>query len=409
MELKMFERRPIYRETAKEYQKAKKKDKTGILERFIKTTGLKNRNYAARLLRQHGKIVRLDEKDYAKADIAKKGKRLGRKKKYNVPVLKILKYIWEIMGFICGKRLRAVMKDVLTNLIEYGHIQGESEVLDKLKDISASSIDRILKPERKRLEIKGRSGTKPGTLLKQQVAVRTWADWDENQPGYLEIDLVGHEGGNSRGDFAQTLDMVDVWSGWTEPIAIKNKASIWVKQAIEKVKIRLPFRLLGLDSDTGSEFINHPMRDWCENKGVKFTRGRSTRSNDNCYVEQKNYSIVRKNVGYLRYDTDEEVYWLNRLYAYLRLYTNFFQPVMKMTQRERIGSKVRKKHEDVKTPYQRLLNNCHLRDAQKDRLRKLYMGLDLFHLRQEISRCQKKLCNIQKKKNGSEDDSERIA
>ncbi len=133
------------------------------------------------------------------------------------------------------------------------------EVEQKLNEISASSIDRLLKPERKRLEIKGRSGTKPGTLLKNQIAVRTWAQWNENCPGYFEIDLVGHDGGNGSGDFAQTLNMVDVDTGWTENVAIKNKAAKWVNEAVDNVKGRLPFPLLGLDSDTGAEFINHIM------------------------------------------------------------------------------------------------------------------------------------------------------
>ncbi len=308
MGLAVFERKPIYRETAKEYQKARKRDKTAILERFIKTTGLKNRKYAARLLRLHGKNVRLGKKDYARADIAKKGKRPGRNKKYNEEELKVLIEVWKIENYICGKRLKPVLNEVLNNLLKNGRLDASTEAIEKIRSVSASSIDRLLKKERKKLEIKGRKGTKPGTLLKQQISIRTWAEWDENRPGFMEIDLVGHEGGNSRGDFAQTLNMVDVWSSWTEPIAIKNKASKWVKEAIEKVKRRLPFDLLGLDSDTGAEFINHPMRDWCQEKEIKFTRGRSSRSNDNCYVEQKNYSIVRQNVGYLRYDTDEEVY-----------------------------------------------------------------------------------------------------
>jgi len=405
--LTMIVKKSVYQETAKRYQKAQKKEKRSILDEFIKLTSL-NRDYAATMLRLHGKSVRLGRKEYARADITRKGKKSGRKKKYDNEVLKLLKYIWKILNYICGKRFKVTLNDTLDNLIEHGHLPGGQEVISKLRSISASTIDRILKPERKKLELKGRSGTKPGTLLKQQVAVRTWADWDENIPGYLEIDLVGHEGGNSRGDFAQTLDMVDVNSGWCEQAAIKNKAAIWVKAAIEKVNIRLPFDLLGLDSDTGAEFINHAMFDWCKDKGVKFTRGRSTRSNDNCYVEQKNYSIIRQNVGYMRYDTDEEVYWLNRLYAYLRLYTNFFQPVMKMTERERVGSKVKKKHNDIKTPYHRLLESYRLTQLQKERLIRLYRGLDLYKLRQGISKCQKRLLNIQKKKYGQEE-SEDIA
>ncbi|URA10268.1 integrase catalytic domain-containing protein [Thermospira aquatica] len=395
----MFERRPIYRETAKQYQKASKKEKMEILDYFVRITGLKNRNYAARLLRQHGKNIYVGKKNYLKADIAKKGKRPGRKKKFGEEELKLLKKVWEIENYMCGKRLKPILNEVLDNLLANGHLQGFQQAIENLRHISASSIDRLLKHERKKLEIKGRKGTKPGTLLKQQIAIRTWAEWDENCPGFMEIDLVAHEGGNSRGDFAQTLNMVDVWSGWTELVAIKNKASKWVREAIEKVQRRLPFDLRGIDSDTGAEFINHPLRDWCEKHQIKFTRGRSSRSNDNCYVEQKNYSIVRQNVGYFRYDTEEEVYYLNRLYAYLRLYANFFQPVMKMTEKKRIGSKVQKKHDDIKTPYQRLLESSYVSEAQKERLTRLYKALDLFHLRQKITACQRKLFSLQKKKN----------
>ncbi|URA10639.1 hypothetical protein [Thermospira aquatica] len=134
------------------------------------------------------------------------------------------------------KHLKPILNEVLDNLLANGHLHGSPQAIENLRHISASSIDRLLKQERKKLEIKGRKGTKPGTLLKQQIAIRTWAEWDENCPGFMEIDLVAHEGGNSRGDFAQTLNMVDVWSGWTELVAIKNKASKWVREAIEKVK-----------------------------------------------------------------------------------------------------------------------------------------------------------------------------
>lgn len=408
MGLTMKERKPIYRETAKRYQKARKKEKKEILNQFIKLTGL-TRNHAATLLRNHGRKIKIYGKYVLLSDITKKMIRKGRNKKYDKTVLDPLIKIWKIMGFICGKRLKAVINFVILNLKTNGHLRITREVERKLHEISPSSIDRLLKPERKRLELKGRNGTKPGTLLKQQIAVRTWAEWDENSPGYMEIDLVGHEGGNARGDFAQTLDMIDVFSGWSEQAAIKNKAAIWVKEAVERVRRRLPFELLGLDSDTGAEFINYIMYDWCKENDIKFTRGRSSRSNDNCYVEQKNYSVVRQNVGYSRYDTDEEVYWLNRLYAYLRLYTNFFQPVMKMTERERIGSKVKKRHDDIKTPCQRLFDCGRLTEVQKDRLSSLYSGLDLYSLRHEISRCQKRLWYIQQKKHGLSEDTEAIA
>ncbi|URA10754.1 hypothetical protein KDW03_02825 [Thermospira aquatica] len=166
----------------------------------MRITGLKNRNYAARLLRQHGKTIYVGKKNYLKADIAKKGKRPGRKKKFGEEELKLLKKVWEIENYMCGKRLKPILNEVLDNLLANGHLHGSPQAIENLRHISASSIDRLLKHERKKLEIKGRKGTKPGTLLKQQIAIRTWAEWDENCPGFMEIDLVAHEGRNSPGE-----------------------------------------------------------------------------------------------------------------------------------------------------------------------------------------------------------------
>jgi hypothetical protein len=218
----MFERKPVYRETAKEYQKARKKDKGAMLDYFVLTTGLKSRNYAAKVLRTHGKRVRLDEKSYA--DIAKTGKRPGRKKKYDEEFKNVLFCTWETMDYICGKRLKPVLGQVVGNLSEHGHLHVSQEVMEKVLSVSASTIDRLLKADRKRLKIKGRSGTRPGSLLKHNIDTRTWHDWDENCPGFMEIDLVGHDGGNSRGDFAQTLNFVDVYSGWSCPKSLCNES-----------------------------------------------------------------------------------------------------------------------------------------------------------------------------------------
>jgi hypothetical protein len=394
----MKERKPVYRVFAEKYRKAKsKKSKSEILMSFIETTGM-NRSYAATLLRNHGVKIKVGGKYILKADIKKRMPGQGRKKKYDQNVIAPLQKIWKIMDFICGKRLVAVMAAVIMNLKLHGRLRISEVVEQKLLQISASSIDRLLKPERKRLEIKGRCGTKPGTLLKNQITIRTWADWNENRPGYLEMDLVGHDGGNPRGDFAQTLNMVDVHTGWTENAAVKNKAAIWVNEAVDKIRQRLPFPILGLDSDTGSEFINQIMMRYCEKQDIKFTRSRSTRSNDNCYVEQKNYSIVRKTVGYSRYDTDEEVSILNELYSYLRLYTNHFQPVMKLKEKERVGSKVIKKHERAALPYDRVMESKFVSRRYKNKLKAIHENLDLYELKQKITNCQRKLSRIQKGK-----------
>ena len=228
-----------------------------------------------------------------------------------------------------------MLKEMLAILQRHKEIKVTREIKKKLLRISASTIDRILKPERKKYELKGRSLTKPGTLLKHQIPIRTFSEWDEQRPGFVEIDLVGHEGGNPRGDFIQTLNVTDVCTGWTEMQAVKNKAQIWVFEALKDIRGKLPFDLLGIDSDNGGEFINDHLVRFCHEERINFTRSRSYRKNDNCFIEQKNYTIVRRYVGYARYDTEIAQKLLNELYGYLRLYVNFFQPVMKLIQKTR--------------------------------------------------------------------------
>ncbi|WP_083816150.1 integrase catalytic domain-containing protein [Thermodesulfobium narugense] len=214
---------------------------------------------------------------------------------------------------------------------------------------------------------KGKTYTKPGSLLKSQIPIRTFSEWDESIPGYLEIDLVGHEGGDLRGEFIQTLTAVDICTGWIEIDALRNKAQRWVFESIDEIKKRLPFKLFGIDSDNGAEFINHQPHRYCVENNITFTRSRKYRKNDNCYVEQKNYSVVRKYVGYFRYDREVELITLKRLYESLRLYINFFQPVMKQISKERIGSKVTKKYDKARTPYQRILENPGVEKIDKEK------------------------------------------
>ncbi|MBI4744602.1 MAG: transposase family protein [Actinobacteria bacterium] len=302
------------------------------------------------------------------------------------------------MDGICGKRIKASLPEIIPVLEKHNEIKLDRKVKKKLLNISAATIDRILVPEKKKLEFKVRSGTRPGTLLKHQIPIRTFAQWDENRPGFVEIDLVSHEGGNPGGDYAQSLNLTDVFSGWTETAAVKNKAQIWVFEALEKMKEELPFQMLGIDSDNGSEFINSHLFRWCVKEKITFTRSRPYRKNDNCYVEQKNWTVVRRNVGYRRYDTEEEVATLNKLYGYLGLYTNFFLPNMKLVEKTRIGSKVKKKYDDPKTPHQRLLISSYISKEKKIKLKKQYETLNPVQLKRTISILQDKLLKVNKMK-----------
>jgi hypothetical protein len=207
----------------------------------------------------------------------------------------------------------------------------------------------------------------------------------------VEIDLVGHDGGDLSGDFAQTLDVTDVASGWTETQAVRNKAQIHVLHALQDIRSRLPFPLHGVDSDNGSEFINDQLARYCREERLTFTRSRPYRKNDTCYVEQKNWSVVRRAVGYARYDTLEALTLLNTLYRSLRLYTNFFQPSMKLLEKIRDGAHVTKRYDKAKTPMSRLLESSCVDPRVKHRLRKLYDRLNPVALRRSIDQLQHQL------------------
>ena len=392
MGLTAKEKQSAIKVTAPRYQKASKKQKGTILDEFIALTGYE-RDYAASVLRMHGKKVRVSTSRELVADSTKKCRK-PRKGIYDSLVVSALCAIWHIMDYICGKRLAPMLKEIIPVLEKHHEIQLDEETRRKLLSISAATIDRLLKPERNKHMLKGRAHTKPGTLLKHQIPIRTFAQWDERKPGFVEIDLVGHDGGDPSGEFAFTLNVTDIATGWTEAQAVKNKAQVWVFEALKDVRQRLPFPLLGIDSDNGSEFINNHLFRYCKAEKVTFTRARSSRKNDNCFIEQKNYSVVRRAVGYMRHDTPEEVAILNELYSCLRLYSNFFQPVMKLLEKTRIGSKVRKKYDKAQPPYKRVLLSPEVSKEGKKYLRSQYRHLNPAELKRRIESLQNRLLHI---------------
>jgi hypothetical protein len=406
MRLTMKERRSVSRLVAKRYQKATKKDKGTILGEYTQLTGY-NRCYAAFLLRNHGRRIRINNNTVLVGDCRKRVKR-NRNRTYDEQVVRVLKRVWLIMGFICGKRLKPALKEVIPVLEKYKEIELDKTVREKLSKISAATIDRVLALERKKRSLRHRARTKPGTLLKHQIPIRTFCEWDEQRPGFVEIDLVGHEGGDPSGEYIQTLDMTDVCTGWTETQAVKNKARVWVFEALKEIRKRLPFELLGIDSDNGSEFINDHLYSYCVEEKITFTRARAYRKNDNCYVEQKNYSVVRRGVGYHRYDTPRQLRLLNQLYSRLRLYTNYFQPVMKLEEKIRVGSKVKKRYDQPRTPYHRVLEAALVEEEKKKKLNQEYAKLNPAELRRQITALQIKLRKLAAKENLKKEIKNRI-
>lgn len=392
MALTMRERQRVAGEVAHRYQRVSKKHKGLILNEFMALAGY-HRTYASWLLRNLGRKVRLRVTgEYVVAVLGQKAKaQRHRRRHYDGRLLSVLRSLWELSDYLCGKRLAPFIRKALHQLERFGEIKLDDETRHLLLRISPATIDRQLRDDRKKLMLKSRARTKPGTLLKHHIPIRTFSDWDDVRPGFCEMDLVGHDGGDAAGEFAYTLDLTDICTCWTETEAVRNRAQKWTFEAIKDIEGRLPFTLLGLDSDNGSEFINGHLLRYCDDRQITFTRSRPYRKNDNCFVEQKNYSVVRRAVGYLRYDTPEELKTLNELYGHLRLYTNFFQPVMKLREKTRAGSRVTKKYDTPKTPYERVLESKHMDRATKRKLRRQYERLNPAELKRAITKLQGRL------------------
>jgi hypothetical protein len=396
MRLTMKQRQAVTAVTVQRYRQGSKKVKRQILDEFCKTTGY-SRGYARFVLRNHGRQVLLRGKKVIVGDLHKRQQRV-KSRYYDEQVVQALSKLWQLLNYLCGKRLVAIMPELIAKLEQFGELRLTPLTKEKLLRISAASIDRLLQPERRKHQLRQRSHTKPGTLLKHQIPIRTFAEWDEAQPGFAEIDLVAHDGGLALGDFCQTLDLTDICTGWTETEAVPNKAQVWVFEAIQTIRQRLPFPLLGLDSDNGSEFVNKELLRYCQKERITFTRARPYRKNDNCYVEQKNYSVVRQTVGYQRFDTAAELMVLKQLYATLRLYTNFFQPTMKLKIKERFGSRVKKSYYAPQTPYQRVLACAEVTAADKKKLQRQYQSLNPAALKRELDKHRKELFRLTSKK-----------
>ena len=337
----MSERRAVTKVLATEYRRASKARKGEILDQICAVTGW-HRNHARKSL---GLVLTI------RAVRPRPPKPLI----YDDAVIDALRFCWAVQGTPCGRLLAAALPDLVPRLRRFEELEIEDTTAALLLKIAPATIDRRLKADRAKLDPRGRSHTKPGTLLKDSIPMRTWAEWDDARPGFVEIDLVGHEGGNSQGEFCFTLDITDIATGWTETVSVRNKAQKWVFAAIREATAKFPFPILGIDSDNGSEFINWGLFRWCEQEKLTFTRSRSGNKNDGAHVEQKNWHIVRQTVGYHRYDTPGELELLNRIWELQRLLTNHFGPQQKLVAKERNGAKTTKKYDRPATPYQRIL------------------------------------------------------
>jgi hypothetical protein len=403
MRLDMKTRKKICGEIYRRYQKAGKKGKGKILDEYCKTLKM-NRDYLANLLTNWGKnryalnggkLVKYTAKPPPRTEKkATKGKKTGRPEKYTKAFVHALKDIWDLFDYQCGKLLAPLIRGALSFLVIEFKLNDELCAL--FHSVSPATIDRKLKAEKKRYRLKGISTTKKGTLLKSQIPIRVTFDRDEKKPGFFEADTVSHCGANAKGQFCQTMTLTDVGSTWTELGALLNNAHRWVKEHLEYTKENLPFPLLAFDSDNGGEFINHQVLNWCIQNNIKFTRGRPYHKNDNCYVEQKNGDVVRKTVGYARFEGEKAYSALKEVYCFLNPLLNYFYPTMRLLAKEKLPSGRYKKiyEKDPKTPYQRLLESADISEECKVELRRRKALLNPVQLKRNMDEARDRLLKL---------------
>ncbi len=373
-------KRELLKEIKPRYLKSDKREKGKILDEFCENTGY-HRKYAINILqaKHENKVERNGRK--------------SRKKRYgNAAIIAITK-IWELLDYPCGTRLKPELVSTAEAMMRHNEIKIGKEIIKQLESISPSTIDRRLKKERKiRRLLKSRGTTRHGSLLKSSIPIRI-TNWNTNELGFAEMDTVAHNGGNPAGEFIYSLDLVEIYSGWSEQRAVMGKGEAGVIKKIEDIKSSMPFKIKGLDSDGGSEFINWHMVKYCKENEIFFTRSRPDMKNDNAYVEQKNRTHIREWLKYRRYDTQEQLGMINDLYENeMRLFNNFFRPVMKIKSKEKVNNSVcKKKYDKARTPYHRLINSDFIDESKKQELTDLYLSLNPVQLKKEIER---KLKNI---------------
>ena len=388
MGLNMNERKKVAQETVKRYASATKNVKSLILDEFTSITHY-SRKYAISVL---NKQFGISYGTYNGRPF-KSVKIIGRKckhkrtyaKTYGPDVSAALTKIWHAANFMCGQRLVCFIRENIDAFANDPSFNITPSTKAKLSKISSASIDRLLKRSRTERLGKGISTTRAGTELNKLIPIRTYFDWDERIPGFFESDTVSHDGGNPSGEHCYTVDVTDVCTGWTELRAVKNKAQTWVVEAIKNIKGCIPYEMKGIDSDNGSEFKNHMLFDWCQSEKIQFTRIRPYKKNDNCFVEQKNNSLVRNLVGYYRYEGEEMTAKMNEIYKDWCLLVNYFYPSMRLLAKERKDAKMKKKYDSAKTPYRRTLESDLVPEETKSELVKKKQSLDFLEIRRRLS------------------------
>ncbi len=386
-------RREMLRAVYPRYRKASRREKTTILTEFCAATGY-HRKYAIQLLSRP-------------PDPSPRRRGRGRRPAYSAETVRVLVAIWEAAGYPWSVRLKAALPLWLPWAKRRLTFSTETE--RQLRVMSPRTMDRRLRAYKKRRGRRLFGRTKPGSLLKHQIPIQTKA-WDASEPGFAEVDLVSHSGPTAAGEFLHTLNLTDLASTWTEAQVVMGKGQFGVHQAIEQLAENLPFDLRGLDSDNGSEFINHHLFAYCQRHQIAFTRSRPYKKDDNAHIEQKNWTHVRKLLGWDRYDSDEALEAINDLYRNeWRLWMNLFQPSVKLVRKVRVGSRLRRVYDPPLTPFDRLLALGQGRTRQLTQLRKLREKLDPFELAETIEHKLESIYRLARKPRGDQPQSTDVA
>ena len=352
------------------YLQATRAEKRQLLNEVVAVTGI-HRKAAIRLLRRTPR---------APTRMA----RGGRPRVYGPAVAASAAIVWQASGRIGAHRLHPFVAELLDRLTQFGELALAPAVDKQLRHVSRSTLARLLAPARAQYPLRGATITRPGTELRQSIPIRTFTEWDDARPGFCEVDLVAHCGSSTRGFYLCTLCAVDIATSWVDLEPVWGKGQQRVGAAIHHVWTRLPVPLVGLDSDNGSEFINHSLYDWCQRHAVTFTRSRPWKKNDSAHVEQKNGAVVRHLVGYDRFTSKAAHAQWRRVYDLARLHVNFFQPVEKLLAKTRVGARAHRVYDRAQTPYQRLCAAGVLPPAKRAELDALYQRLNPLQLRRDL-------------------------
>jgi hypothetical protein len=376
--LSMATRAELLTVVRERYGSARPAERRLILDEFVAVSGY-HRKHAIRLLRQPESSLAVD--------------RRGRSPLYDTAVQAALIVVWEASDRICGKRLKALLPILVPAMERHGHLALDAGVRSRLLAMSAATIDRLLRHVRARSSA-GRRRTGATSAIRRSVRVRTFSDWNEPPPGFMEMDLVAHSGPSMAGTFAWTLVLTDVATGWTECVAMPLRDSALVIEALTRLRTVLPFPLRGVDVDNDSVFLNELVVGWCRANGVELTRSRAYRKNDQAWVEQKNGAVVRRLVGHDRLEGLGAANELGRLYASARLFVNFFQPSFKLAGKQREGAKVSRQYHAPATPYARLLATGKLEAMVEERLVAEFMALDPISLLAAMRSSQERIASL---------------